>query len=213
MDDVTSLAGNQSPNKNIAALVGAGLDHAQISFQASEADDGDRISGFTGGHEKKIAVSRLLRQAGLPLTTNMVVHRQNLHVDQTNEAYVTGFAIDMIRSRNPDRPFFQVCSYNGPHPPFMIPEPYFSLNDPAEVPLPRNFGQQPGEHPAHADSYYRDLFNDHGGDFDPDGAYRRGNVLGDPSRRTHDVAKDPVASDGGDVDQPDGDREGSGPGR
>ncbi len=65
--------------RRIAALVGAGLDHAQISFQASEAADGDRISGFAGGHEKKIAVSRLLRQAGLPLTTNMVVHRQNLH--------------------------------------------------------------------------------------------------------------------------------------
>ena len=94
------------------------------------------------------------------------VHRQNLPVDKTNEAYITDFAIDMIRTRDPDRPFFQVCSYNGPHPPFMIPEPYFSMYDPAGVPMPANFGPQAGEHPAHAESYYRDLFNDHGGDFD-----------------------------------------------
>ncbi|NKB29748.1 MAG: sulfatase-like hydrolase/transferase [Rhodobacteraceae bacterium] len=94
------------------------------------------------------------------------VHRQNLAVNKTNEAYITDFAINQIRTRDLDRPFFQVCSYNGPHPPFMIPEPYFSMYDPADVPRPTNFGPQPGEHPAHATSYYRDLFNDHGTDFE-----------------------------------------------
>ena len=94
------------------------------------------------------------------------VHCQNLPVDKTNEAYITDFAIDQIRTRDRDRPFFQVCSYNGPHPPFMIPEPYFSTYDPDEVPMPSNFGPQPGEHSVHADSYYRDLFNDHGAEFE-----------------------------------------------
>ncbi len=94
------------------------------------------------------------------------VHCQGLPVDRTNEAYVTDFAIDMLRSRDRDRPFFQVCSYNGPHPPFMIPEPYFSMYDPADVPKPLNFGPAGGEHPAHSESYYRDLFNDHGQDFE-----------------------------------------------
>ena len=94
------------------------------------------------------------------------VHCQGLPVDRTNEAYVTDFAIDMIRSRDRDRPFFQVCSYNGPHPPFVIPEPYFSMYDPADVTKPLNFGPADGEHPAHSGSYYRDLFNDHGQDFE-----------------------------------------------
>jgi len=94
------------------------------------------------------------------------VHCQNLPVEKTNEAYITDFAIDMIRTRDPDRPFFQVCSYNGPHPPFMIPVPYFSMYDPADVPVPGNFGPNIGEHEIHAESYYRDLFNDHGSDFD-----------------------------------------------
>ena len=31
-----------------------------------------------GGHAKKLAVARLIRAAGLPLTVNAVVHRQNL---------------------------------------------------------------------------------------------------------------------------------------
>jgi len=94
------------------------------------------------------------------------VHRQDLPVDKTNEAYITDFATDMIRTRDKTRPFFQVCSYNGPHPPFMIPEPYFSMYDPADVPMPDNFGPQKSEHAAHASSYYRDLFNDHGLGFD-----------------------------------------------
>ncbi len=63
----------------IAALVEAGLEHVQLSFQDSEKAGGDRIGGYKGGHIKKIEVARLVRKAGLPLTLNMVVHRQNLH--------------------------------------------------------------------------------------------------------------------------------------
>jgi pyrroloquinoline quinone biosynthesis protein E len=63
----------------LTALRDAGLDHLQLSFQDSEAEIGDRISGFKGGHQKKIAIAKLVRQADLPLTLNFVVHRQNLH--------------------------------------------------------------------------------------------------------------------------------------
>lgn len=94
------------------------------------------------------------------------VHEQNLPVSKTNEAYITGFAEEMIRTRDQGKPFFQVCSYNGPHPPFMIPEPYFSMYDPADVTRPGNFGPRAQEHPVHAASFYRDLFLDHGTDFD-----------------------------------------------
>ena len=63
----------------IAALVEAGLEHLQLSFQDSEKAGGDHIGGYKGGHIKKIEVARLVRKAGLLLTLNMVVHRQNLH--------------------------------------------------------------------------------------------------------------------------------------
>jgi pyrroloquinoline quinone biosynthesis protein E len=55
-----------------------GLDHVQLSFQAAEATTADRIGGYRGGHAKKLAVAKLIRDAGLPLTVNAVVHRQNL---------------------------------------------------------------------------------------------------------------------------------------
>ena len=62
----------------IAALVEAGLDHVQLSFQDGEARGADHIGGLAGGHETKLEVARQVRGAGLPLTINAVVHRRNL---------------------------------------------------------------------------------------------------------------------------------------
>jgi pyrroloquinoline quinone biosynthesis protein E len=72
-------AGVLLDERRIKALADAGLDHVQLSFQDSEPEGGDRIGGFKGGHEKKRQVARWIRAAGLPLTLNLVVHRQNLH--------------------------------------------------------------------------------------------------------------------------------------
>ena len=62
----------------LAALVEAGLDHIQISIQDSDAANADRIGGYKNGHAKKQAVARMVHAAGLPLTINAVMHRQNL---------------------------------------------------------------------------------------------------------------------------------------
>lgn len=59
-------------------LAKAGLDHVQISFQDSLVDNADRIGGFAGGHTRKLAAARAVKQAGLALTINFVVHRQNV---------------------------------------------------------------------------------------------------------------------------------------
>jgi pyrroloquinoline quinone biosynthesis protein E len=60
------------------ALVDDGIDHVQLSIQDSVATGCDRIGGFKGAYDKKLAFARLVRKAELPLTLNMVVHRQNL---------------------------------------------------------------------------------------------------------------------------------------
>jgi PqqA peptide cyclase len=60
------------------ALVEAGLEHVQLSIQDADAANGDRIAGLAGAQAKKHAFAALVRQAGLPLTINAVVHRQNL---------------------------------------------------------------------------------------------------------------------------------------
>jgi pyrroloquinoline quinone biosynthesis protein E len=62
----------------IEALADAGLDHVQISIQDSEATNANRIGGYKQGHARKLAVAGMVRAAGLPLTINAVVHRQNL---------------------------------------------------------------------------------------------------------------------------------------
>lgn len=63
----------------LQALAAAGLAHVQVSIQGATAAVADRIGNFAGGHEKKLAVARLVPEAGMSLTINAVVHRQNLH--------------------------------------------------------------------------------------------------------------------------------------
>jgi len=62
----------------IDRLAAAGLDHVQLSFQDAEAGSADRLGGFRGGHARKLALATMVHAAGLPLTVNFVVHRQNL---------------------------------------------------------------------------------------------------------------------------------------
>ena len=63
----------------LARLKAAGLDHVQLSIQDAEAEGAERIGGMKGAHARKQAAARLVREVGLPLTLNAVVHRQNLH--------------------------------------------------------------------------------------------------------------------------------------
>jgi len=65
--------------EKLLALAEAGLSHVQISFQGLEGRDADIIAGLKGAHENKREAARLVREIGLPLTVNAVVHRQNLH--------------------------------------------------------------------------------------------------------------------------------------
>ncbi|NMJ40842.1 pyrroloquinoline quinone biosynthesis protein PqqE [Roseomonas sp. JC162] len=65
-----------------AALLGrlkaAGLDHVQLSVQDADPAGAERIGGMKGAQERKESAARFVREAGLPLTLNAVVHRQNL---------------------------------------------------------------------------------------------------------------------------------------
>ncbi len=79
----------------VVALAEAGLDHVQISFQDSKAAGADRIAGYKGGHEKKLEAARWVRRAELPLTLNLVVHRQNL--DHLQELFDMAVAMDAHR--------------------------------------------------------------------------------------------------------------------
>ena len=64
--------------RELSGFAGAGLKHVQLSFQDVDPATSDRIAGLAGAHARKTRFAAAVRAAGLPLTLNMVVHRQNL---------------------------------------------------------------------------------------------------------------------------------------
>ena len=64
--------------ESLRTLAEAGLDHVQISLQDVVPEGADRIANYAGAHAKKLAAARLVREAGLALTLNFVVHRHNI---------------------------------------------------------------------------------------------------------------------------------------
>jgi pyrroloquinoline quinone biosynthesis protein E len=71
-------SGTLGGEREITAFAEAGLRHVQLSFQDHEAANNDRIGGLAGAYERKVRFAAAVRAARLPLTINMVVHRQNL---------------------------------------------------------------------------------------------------------------------------------------
>ena len=66
----------------LQALVDAGLDHIQISFQDSREEAANWIAGAKA-HAHKIELSRAVHKHKLAFTVNLVVHRQNLdHLEE-----------------------------------------------------------------------------------------------------------------------------------
>ncbi|MBW4719172.1 pyrroloquinoline quinone biosynthesis protein PqqE [Saccharothrix obliqua] len=63
--------------ERLADLHGRGVDHVQLSVQDADPATANRIAGVRAFTHKEEA-ARLIRQAGLPLTVNVVLHRVNL---------------------------------------------------------------------------------------------------------------------------------------
>ena len=77
---ITSGIGLAEPR--LKALVDAGLDHIQLSFQDSREDSANWIAGAKA-HAHKIELSRLIRGHKIAFTVNLVIHRQNIdHLDE-----------------------------------------------------------------------------------------------------------------------------------
>jgi len=66
----------------LTALIAAGLDHIQLSFQGAREDTANEISG-TKSHAQKLRVLGWLRHHRIAVTLNFVIHRRN--IDQLEE--------------------------------------------------------------------------------------------------------------------------------
>src|SRR5438045_2562479 len=91
-------------DQRLAALMGAGLDHIQISFQDSREEAANWIAGAKA-HAHKIELSHAIRKYKVAFTVNLVVHRQNL--DHLKEM------IAFIETLNPDRVEIAHAQYYG----------------------------------------------------------------------------------------------------
>lgn len=99
---ITSGIGISEPR--LAALVEAGLDHIQLSFQDSKDDPARWIAGAKG-HAYKIELAKKIRQLPVAFTVNLVVHRQNLdHIEEL---------IEFIERLQPERVEIAHAQYYG----------------------------------------------------------------------------------------------------
>jgi len=62
----------------MTALAEAGLDHVQLSFQATRPETNDLIGGLDGALAQKLETARLVTRLDIPLTLNAVIHRRNI---------------------------------------------------------------------------------------------------------------------------------------
>jgi arylsulfatase A-like enzyme len=84
------------------------------------------------------------------------------------DTWVANQAMSQLERRPADKPFFQVCSFHGPHPIFVIPEPYYSLYDPAQAPEPANFADPMTDKPAFQQrSIWHGAAHEHGTSWEP----------------------------------------------
>lgn len=85
---ITSAVGMDETR--LAGFREAGLDHIQVSFQASEQE----LNNYLGGadtFEQKLAMARLVKQYGYPMVLNVVIHRRN--IDRIGE--IIDMALDL----------------------------------------------------------------------------------------------------------------------
>jgi pyrroloquinoline quinone biosynthesis protein E len=90
--------------ERLKELVDAELDHIQLSFQDSEAEQANWIAG-TKAHAHKIELAGWIKEHRIAFTANLVVHRQNLdHLEEM---------IGFLESLRPDRMEIANTQYYG----------------------------------------------------------------------------------------------------
>lgn len=81
--------------ERLEGLAKIGLDHVQLSVQDVDPAGAQLISNYAGGVEKKREVARWVKELGLPLTMNVVVHRHNIG----NTAKLIDYAVEIGAGR------------------------------------------------------------------------------------------------------------------
>ena len=85
--------------EKIIQLKEAGLDHIQVSIQASTQELNDHLAG-TESYQHKKAVAHLVKKHGYPMVLCVVIHRQNIHQMQQILDMATELGADYLELAN-----------------------------------------------------------------------------------------------------------------
>jgi pyrroloquinoline quinone biosynthesis protein E len=91
------------------------LDHVQLSVQDADAASSDRIAGLAS-HEQKMRVAAWVKDLGLPLTVNVVLHRANLDRVEAVVAMAERLRADRLELAN-----VQLVSWALENAPALLP--------------------------------------------------------------------------------------------
>lgn len=89
----------------VERLKEVGLDHIQISFQASSEELNNRLAGSNKAFAQKLAMAKAVKAAGYPMVLNFVIHRHNIdYIEQILELSLE-LQADYVELAN--------CQYHG----------------------------------------------------------------------------------------------------
>lgn len=91
--------------KKIADFRTAGLDHIQVSFQASDESVNEMLSGSKKAFDQKLRMAREVKAQGYPMVLNFVTHRHN--IDQIDKI------IELCIDLEADYVELATCQYYG----------------------------------------------------------------------------------------------------
>jgi pyrroloquinoline quinone biosynthesis protein E len=91
--------------KKIVAFAQAGLDHIQISFQASDEELNAALAGNAKAFQQKLAMAKAVKAHGYPMVLNFVLHRHN--IDQIDKI------IDLSIELDADDVELATCQFYG----------------------------------------------------------------------------------------------------
>ena len=139
----------------------------------SACDEGERAytewcrwqgvaDGFIFHDEKRSGPFRSKHHPGMSVPQTAIL---DIPADKEHNNWILGHAFELFGLRDRQRPFFQVISMEGPHPPLMVPKTYYDLYDPEKITQPENWEPTSGEPSFLKQSYYRRLRNEWGKDF------------------------------------------------
>ena len=94
---ITSAIGMDAAR--VLRLREAGLDHIQISFQASDAELNDHFAA-TDAFAHKVAMARAVKESGYPMVLNVVLHRHNIDRTDAILDMALGLGADYVELAN-----------------------------------------------------------------------------------------------------------------